>query len=228
MNHLRRIMTGVCVCSALAGLTASSASAVKPSLLLIASGSKKPVAVGAELLVELREAEVRTSTGTANCGSLILPSRVIANGGSSIQIELQHAEEQSQCSGKGAMPFSSSSYLWYWGNFPFNHGFGEIVMKPKGKSTSTGKAELLPSPSTTDNVVFAATESGLTRECDYTYKKVKGSWFSGPLAETALEKGNKLKFSGAENEPRCPKTAVVSILFELRQAGVGPVEVEVV
>jgi hypothetical protein len=226
MDRLRRIATGVCACIVLAGLTASSALATKPSLLLIASGSKKPVAVGAELSIGLRESEVTTPTGTASCLGLTLPGRVTANGGSSIQIELQRAEAPNQCSGHG-MPFASSQYQWFWGNFPFNHSFGEIVMKPKGKSTSTGSAELHPSASTADDIGFSA-EEGLTRECDYSYKKLKGSWFSGPLAEMSLGKGNKMKLNGSENEARCPKTAVVSVLFEVRLKGVGPVEVQVV
>jgi hypothetical protein len=225
---LRRIATGVCACVALTGLMASSALAVKPSLLLVASESKNPVAVGAEVEIELRETAVTTVTGTMECRGQLFPGSVTANGGSSIQIELQRAKSQSGCFGAAAMPFASSSYLWGWGNFPFNHSFGEIVMKPKGKLTSSGSAELHPSPSTADDIVFSAAEGGLTRECDYSYKKLTGYWSSGRPAVMHLEKGDKMKLSGSENEASCPKTATIPVEFEVKLKGGGPTEVEVV
>jgi hypothetical protein len=232
MDRLRRIAIGVCVCAVLGGLAASSAAATMPSLLLVGGESKKAVPVGGELLIGITgEPEVTTKTGTASCLSLMFTGHVTSNGGRTIQIELQGSQEQNECFGSGAMPFASSSYLWSWGNFPFNHSFGEIVMKPKGKSQTSGSAELHPSPSTSDLVAFSATEGGLTRECFYSIKKLKGSWFSQKPTRLALEKGDKLKSNGSENEASCPKTATIPIKFEMRvngSSGREPTEVLVV
>jgi hypothetical protein len=134
---------------------------------------------------------------------------VTANGGASIQIELTRPASQNTCLEHGAMPFTKSQCLWGWGNFPFNHSFGKLVLKPKGKVQNEGIAELFPSPETSDLMIVSATEAGLTRECSYSLKMVKGASFVGTPTQIALTKGDTMKSDGSENEASCPKTAKI-------------------
>jgi hypothetical protein len=219
MDRLRRIATGVFAWAALTVLLASSAfAATKPSLLLVAHTSKKAVAVGTELVMGLSVTDkVTTKLGSTDCLSPTLTGHVTANGGASIQVELTRPASQNTCLEHGAMPFTSSQYLWGWGNFPFNHSFGKLVLKPKGKVQNEGLAELFPSPETSDLITFSATEASLTRECSYSFKKLKGLWFAGTPTQIALNKGDKMKSDGSENEASCPKTATIPIGLNLRE-----------
>jgi hypothetical protein len=218
MERLRRIVTGACACAALSALLASSAFAAKPSLLLVAHTSKKAVAVGTELVMGLSVTDkVTTKLGSTDCLSPTLTGHVTANGGASIQVELTRPASQNTCLEHGAMPFTKSQYLWGWGNFPFNHSFGKLVLKPKGKVQNEGIAELFPSPETNDLMTFSATEAELTRECSYSFKKLKGAWFVGTPTQIALNKGDKMKSDGSENEASCPKSATIPIGLNLRE-----------
>jgi hypothetical protein len=234
MDLLRRIATAIGICAALCAATGSNAlAATKPSLLLVTHTSKSSIAVGTELVlnVTVPADTVTTKTGKDECESPMLTGRVTANGGASISVELTRSAEQEPCFSGGAMPFGGSTYLWAWGNFPFNHSFGKLVMKPKGKSAKEGNAEMVPSPETSDLLTFAHEEGALERECSYSFKRLKGLWFSGAPTQIALNKGDKMKSDGSENEALCPKTATIPIHLNLRAVIKGTrevVEVELV
>jgi hypothetical protein len=228
MNRLRRIATCVCACLAIGAIAASNAAAAKPSLLLVFAGSHKQIAVGTEIEVAMKaNVTITTATGTFFCQPLAFPAKVTANGGSTIQLSLGRAKATNLCSGEHGMPFLEHSFQWFAGPFPFSNSFGEIVWKPKGKSDFEGIAELHAAANTTDSFVFIADEPSLTRECDYFYKKLKGTWHD--TGSMFLEKGDKMKFASAENEPSCPKTAQIPLTFTLTSLGGGTaIEVEFV
>lgn len=217
VGYLRRIATAVGVCVVFGALAATpSALATKTSLALITQKSKVTVPVGAQISLALPVTDkITTKTGTVQCESPTVTGRVTADGGASVQIELTRPAEQRNCHGLSAMPWAAPEYLWVWGVFPFNHSFGTLSLKPKGKTEREGPAELIPSPGTDDDITFAATEGGFTRECSYTIKKLKGLWFAGSPAPVELNKGDKMKLDGSENEPLCQKTATIPIGLNL-------------
>jgi hypothetical protein len=222
----------VCVSLVLLGLLAAGAGAAKPSLLLTTFTSHE--ALTSSMALELRTigAEVRTKNGSSSCRGLDTPATDVVNGSAEDRLELAKPNSKPDSCTSGA-PFGWSSLEWVWSNFPFNHGFGEIVLKPHGKSTTEGKAELLPSASTSDLFAFGTTEAGIRRECSYSFKKLKGTWSGGRGEGFTLSfAGNKLKSAGSDDDPSCPKTVDVTALgvnsFAIRETLLENIEATIV
>jgi hypothetical protein len=217
-------------CSAIAALLCLSvgspdALASKKPLIMRFKTAEVPVGNSALNLSEDALYSVKSKLGQSHCTLAPISATDTLNDNVINELTLGSGPTSELCQAEttGAMPFRQNLRSTL-GTFPFGRSLGKVVSKQKGKSTTEGIAELVPSSSANELLSFSAEESTIVHECTYEISKtLKGRWHDeGPHIQAFFDfLGEKLKLDSTDNEDACPKSVTIDVVFSLSSSTSG-------